>query len=194
MALLGEEYASSDEGDSATLVKETQMSPASTIVAAPDVSLDVWSCQSSRYIARLTDLQDPMRLRMMLAKPTDTSLSYNVPYEDLSRPSQGPSNPFKTQEGNALKRKNILTGHAEEVAMSDASFTTQHRTFQSLGYTKDPSVSGAYVGNLVEAQLHGGKDVIQMRPSKEQSAAIRRKRQKKGDASIVDGEGAYKGP
>ncbi|KAI4217581.1 MAG: hypothetical protein LQ351_000177 [Letrouitia transgressa] len=136
----------------------------------------------------------PMRLQMMLAKPTDTSLSYNVPYEDLSRPSQGPSNPFKTQEGNASKRKNILTGHAEEIAISDTSFTTQHRTFQSLGYTKDPSGSGAYVGNMVEAELHGGKDVIQMRPSKEQSAAIRRKRQKKGDASIVDGEGAYKGP
>lgn len=57
MALLGEEYASSDEGDLVSPVKETQISSASTIVAAPDVSLDVWSCKSSLYIAQLTDVQ-----------------------------------------------------------------------------------------------------------------------------------------
>ncbi|KAL8740578.1 MAG: hypothetical protein Q9190_006743, partial [Brigantiaea leucoxantha] len=177
MALLGNEYASSDESDSAVPNHEKQATPASAVVASPDVSLD-----------------DPMRLQLMLAKPTDTALTYNVPYEDLSRPAQGPSNPFKSDEGNALKRKNVLTGQAQETAMSDASFAAQQRTFQSLGYAKDPSANGAYVGDLAKAQLHGGKDVIQMRPSKEQSEAFRRKRQKKGDSSIVDGEGAYKGP
>ncbi|MCJ1225312.1 hypothetical protein MMC12_001961 [Toensbergia leucococca] len=33
-----------------------------------------------------------------------------------------------------------------------------------------------------------------MRPSKEESEALRRKRQRKGDPGIVDGEGAYRGP
>jgi pre-mRNA-processing factor 17 len=50
------------------------------------------------------------------------------------------------------------------------------------------------VGNLANAMRHQGKDVVQLRPSKEQSAAIRSKRQKKGDPSIVEGEGAYLGP
>lgn len=110
-----------------------------------------------------------MRLQMMLAKPTDTSLSYNVPYADLSRPEQGPSNPFRSNEGNALKRKNVLTGYAQEAVMSDATFNTQHRTFQSKGYTADPSANGAFVGDIASVQKYGGKDVIQLRPSKEES-------------------------
>src|SRR4051794_37276027 len=135
-----------------------------------------------------------MRLRMMLAKPTDTSLSYNVPYADLSRTPQGPANPFKSAEGNALKRKNVLTGYAEEAAVSDATFAVQHRTFQSLGYARDPTMNGTVVGDLEAAGRFGGKDVVQMRPSKEQSEAFRRKRQRKGDPGIVDGEGSYRGP
>lgn len=135
-----------------------------------------------------------MRLQMILARPTDTALTYNVPYADLSRPAQGPANPFKSTDGNVLKRKNVLTGYAEEAAVSDATFTTQHRTFQSLGYTKDPSANGTYVGDLANVQRFGGRDVVQMRPSKEASEALRQKRQKKGDPSIVDGDGAYRGP
>lgn len=135
-----------------------------------------------------------MRLQMMLAKPTDTALSYNVPYADLSRLTTGPVNPFKPTEGNALKRKNVLTGYAEEAVVSDATFTTQHRTFQSTGYAQDPGAIGQYVGDIANAQRLEGRDVIQMRPSKEASEAFRRKRQKMGNPSIVDGEGAYRGP
>ncbi|MCJ1353627.1 MAG: hypothetical protein MMC33_003614 [Icmadophila ericetorum] len=121
----------------------------------------------------------------------EQALTYNVPYAELSRPVQGPANPYKT---NTLKRKNVLTGYAEEAVISDATFTAQHRTFQSLGYTRDPTVNGAYVGDLEKARQLEGKDVVQMRPSKADVEAIRRKRQKKGDPSILDGEGAYKGP
>jgi pre-mRNA-processing factor 17 len=104
-------------------------------------------------------------------------------------------NPFKPNGvGNGLKRKNVPTGHAEEAAISEATFTAQHHTFQSLGYTRDPSRPDAFVGDLARAAQYGGRDFVQMKPSKEVSAALRSKRQKKGDASIVDGEGAYKGP
>lgn len=105
-------------------------------------------------------------------------------------------NPFKQNGGvgNGLKRKNVPTGHAEETAISEATFIAQHHTFQSLGYTRDPSRPDVFVGDLSRAAQHGGRDFIQMKPSKEVSAALRRKRQKKGDASIVDGEGAYLGP
>ncbi|KAI9816057.1 MAG: hypothetical protein M1827_002049 [Pycnora praestabilis] len=177
VSLLGASYESSDDDSLINAPKSSHSTATPSIVAAPNVSIE-----------------DPMRLQMMLAKPTDTSLSYNVPYADFSRPSQGPSNPFKNTDGNALKRKNVLTGYAEEGIISDNTFTTQHRTFQSLGYTRDPSVNGNYVGDLVNAEKFGGRDIVQMRVSKEASEALRRKRQRKGDSSIVDGEGAYRGP
>ena len=191
MALLGAEYASSDEE---VLPNNNKTTLATAIIAAPEVSLDVWSYLFSLLSAHANIVQDPMRLQMMLAKPTDTSLSYNVPYADLSRSEAGPANPFKSTEGNALKRKNVLTGYAEEAAISNATFKTQHRTFQSTGYAMDPSSNGQIVGDLVNAQRLQGRDVVQMRPSKQASEAFRRKRQKKGDSSIVDGEGAYRGP
>ncbi|CAD6565121.1 MAG: hypothetical protein ASARMPREDX12_005700 [Alectoria sarmentosa] len=171
MALLGAEYASSDEGTSPPR-QEPRKTAASTIIAAPEVSLD-----------------DPMRLQMMLAKPTDTDLTYNVPYADLTRPFQGPTNPFITTEGNALKRKNVLTGYAEEAAISDATFANQHRTFQSRGYAQEPNANGALVGDLASAEKYGGRNIVQLKASR-----AKRQRQTKGDPSIVDGEGRYMGP
>jgi len=193
MTLLGVEYVSSDE-DSPPTPQDVPAPLVAPVVAAPDVTVDVWSHRTFTANARTNILQDPMRLQMMLAKPTDTSLTYNVPYADLSRPEQGPANPFKSNEGNALKRKNVLTGYAQEAVVSDATFNTQHRTFQSKGYTADPSANGSFVGDMASVQRYGGKDVIQLRPSKGESRALRAKRQKMGEAGIVDGEGAYKGP
>ena len=136
-----------------------------------------------------------MRSQIMLAKASDNTISYNIPYDELARLPQGPANPYKSNtDGNALKRKNILTGYAEETALSEATFNTQHRTFQSLGYTRDPTVIGAYVGDLESARRYEGRDIVQMRPSKVESKAIRQKRQRKGDSSIVEGDGAYVGP
>ena len=195
MSLLGAYYASSDEDDSQ--VKKSQPSTsATTLVAAPEVSIDVWSHKSLLHFDGLIFEQDPGRLQLMLAKPTDTTLTYNARYEDISRLTQGPANPYKSTEGNALKRKNggALTGHAEEVVISDATFSTQHRTFQSLGYSLNPNGSGGIVGDQAIAAQFGGKDVVQLRPSKADIKALKRKRQRRGDASIVDGDGAYKGP
>jgi len=189
MALLGTEYASSDEENTLTPAKGPARTAAASVVAAPDVSLDVWSRNSPAQDSSPNFEQDPMRLQMMLATPTDTSLTYNVRYEDLSRPAQGPSNPFKTAEGNALKRKNVLTGYAQEAVISDATFTNQHRTFQSRGYAQEPNANGTIVGDLVAAERYGGRDVVQEKTSRE-----RRKRQKKGDSSIVEGDERYLGP
>lgn len=140
-------------------------------------------------------LQDPSRLQLIAGASNSTALTYNATYDDLTRPAQGPVNPFKPNGvGNGLKRKNVPTGHAQEAAISEATFTAQHRTFQSLGYSRDPSRPDAFVGNLDNAAQYGGRDFVQMKPSKEVSAALRRKRQKRGDSSIVEGEGAYLGP
>ncbi|KAL9018725.1 MAG: hypothetical protein Q9185_003955 [Variospora sp. 1 TL-2023] len=121
------------------------------------------------------------------ANPTNAALDYGP-----ARPEQGPLNPYKSTQGSSFKRKNALTGNAQEVAISDATFSTHHRTFQSLGYTMDPSGSGAYVGDLTRALRV--RDDPPTSPSKRMDSVYRRKRQKRGDASIVDGEGAYKGP
>lgn len=188
MALLGADYASSDEG-SPSPRQEPLKTAASTIVAAPEVSLDVWSYHAQEFDYYSNIMQDPIRLQMMLAKSTDTALTYNVSYSDLSRPSQGPTNPFKATEGNALKRKNVLTGYAEEAAISDATFTNQHRTFQSRGYAREPNANGALVGDLASAEKYGGRDVVQLKHLR-----AKRQRQTKGDPGIVDGEGRYLGP
>lgn len=191
MALLGPEYGSSDEENPALSGGVIQKTPTTPIVLAPDVSLDVWSHNLLPYNSSSNVQQDPMRLQMMLAKPTDTSLTYNVPYAELSRAAEGPANPFKTTKGNALKRKNVLTGYAEEAAISDATFKNQHRTFQSRGYAMEPNASGNLVGDLVAAQQYDGRDVVQRRTSNKKQ---KMEREGKGDPSIVDGIGSYKGP
>lgn len=95
-----------------------------------------------------------------------------VPYtaEDFSRPSQGPANPFRDEKAT-LKRKNVLTGHAEEMYISEHTFRTQHRAVESGGRQ--------YQGGVAE---------------KEEAARIRAKRQKKGDATVAEGDNAYVGP
>ncbi|KAH8423073.1 hypothetical protein N8T08_004252 [Aspergillus melleus] len=175
-SLLGAGYDSSDD-DSTPQVQGAAPS-ATKIVAAPEVNTE-----------------DQAHLQMMLANTSSTALTYNATYDDLARPTQGPSNPFKPDgPANGLKRKNVPTGFAEEAAISEATFAAQHRTFQSLGYSRNPTLPEQFVGNLDQAAQYGGRDVIQMKPSKETSAALRAKRQKKGDPSIVEGAGAYLGP
>lgn len=134
-------------------------------------------------------------MQMTLANTSSTALTYNATYDDLMRPSQGPANPFKSADsGNGIKRKNLPVGFAEETAISESTFSAQHRTFQSLGYTRNPTRPDEFVGDLDKASQFGGRNFVQMKPSKESSAAWRAKRQKKGDSSIVEGEGAYLGP
>lgn len=190
-SILGAGYDSSDEeGPKETRAGSSQIA----VNTAPDVSLEVWFHTAHMLQQRANISQDHSQLQMMLAIPTDSTLAYNVTYDNLARPHHGPQNPFKATNGNVLKRKNVLTGNAEETNISDATFNTQHRTYQALGYTQDPSVNGAFVGNQLAVAKFGGRDIVQMRPTKENSAAIRAKRQKKGDSSIVDGEGSYLGP
>jgi len=76
---------------------------------------------------------------------------------------QGADGVDASAQQNALKRKNLPTGHAEEIVISHSTFKTQQRRWD------------------------GATD-------SQASASQKPKRQKKGDPSIVDGEGAYKGP
>ncbi|KAF7960477.1 hypothetical protein EAE96_000157 [Botrytis aclada] len=89
--------------------------------------------------------------------------------DNLARATQGPANPFK-DEKNSLKRKNVLTGHAEETYISEHTFRDQYRAVERRGN----HLSGA--------------------EAKEEAARIRSKRQKKGDSSIAEGDNVYVGP
>ena len=102
----------------------------------------------------------------------------------------GPKNPY---ENVSSFKKNIITGHAQEEAFDDATFTIQHRTFQMLGYAKDDK-NGEIIGDRKRAAQYNNQDISQIRSTKEQQMEIRVKRQKKGDTSVLDGPNAYKGP
>ncbi|KAJ5759013.1 Pre-mRNA-processing factor [Penicillium odoratum] len=174
--LLGAGYYSSDD-DTVGLPKPS-VTAATKVVAAPEVNTE-----------------DQAHMQMTLANTSSQALTYNATYDDLTRPSQGPVNPFKpVGAGNGIKRKNVPTGFAEEAAISESTFNAQHHTFQSLGYTRNPTRPDEFVGNMENVAQFGGKDVVQMRVNKQASAAWRAKRQRKGDSSIVEGEGAYLGP
>ncbi|KAK3367544.1 WD40-repeat-containing domain protein [Podospora didyma] len=100
-----------------------------------------------------------------------------VPYtgEDLNRPRLGPTNPFKDEsEQSLLKRKNVLTGHASEVYISEHTFRSKHRAVERNGGPEREFVSNTQ--------------------AKEQAAKLRATREDKGKATIADGDGAYVGP
>ncbi|ROT36363.1 pre-mRNA-processing factor 17 [Sodiomyces alkalinus F11] len=98
-----------------------------------------------------------------------------VPYsgEDLARAKFGPVNPFK-DETTGVKRKNVPTGFAEETYVSEHTFRAKHRAIERKGGP--------------EREYQGGAAV------KEEAARIRAARERKGDATVVEGDGAYVGP
>ncbi|KAA8898245.1 hypothetical protein TRICI_006613 [Trichomonascus ciferrii] len=127
-------------------------------------------------------LKDERALAKINTRPD--ALTYDEP--------AGPTNPFEHAQ-RSLKRKNIITGLAEEEAFNDATFRIQHRTYQMLGYAQDPT-TGQFVGDTEKASELGGQVISEIRPSKKTKRELRKKRQKKGDASVLDGDDAYRGP
>lgn len=125
----------------------------------------------------------------------------------MNRPTLGPENPFTDRR---LATQNVINGHVETQAISEMDFRTQHRTFETYGYARDPSLGTAtnlagqtgqglmgtgYVGNLAVAAELGGASIHDkvnrdFRPNKD----AKKKRDKKGKLDEVDGPNAYKGP
>lgn len=77
-------------------------------------------------------------------------LSFNPKFDDLFAPCAGPVNPFKSAQQAAPK--NTLTGFIESAHISDFSFETQRRTFESFGYAQDPSADSDKSGTLIGAK------------------------------------------
>jgi pre-mRNA-processing factor 17 len=122
-------------------------------------------------------------------------MNVNLTYEEMSRPVAGPEDPFNQRKNKGM---NSLAGHVEEQAMDDYTFAMQQRTFDVHGYALNPSAENAgakpIVGSLNSAHDNGYMTIDAMRPSKATKRETKRKRDAKGDATIVDGEGAYMGP
>ncbi|KAK9453466.1 WD40-repeat-containing domain protein [Dipodascopsis uninucleata] len=168
--------------------KENEVTNKSGISEIPDLpKVDIAPISTFSYSGALES-------QALIPKITDKVVKYNPTYDDLTKPIVGPANP---KGDDSLKRKNMLTGYAEEQAYNDAVFRIQHRTFQSLGYARDPSLDGQFgqfVGDISKAEANQGKDILDIRTTKEEVRALKRKRDSKGDSSILDGENAYKGP
>jgi pre-mRNA-processing factor 17 len=100
-----------------------------------------------------------------------------VPYtaESLARQELGPANPFaKEEDRTSSKRKNVLTGRAEETFLSEHTFRSKSLAIERRGGPERAFISGAEI--------------------KEEAARIRQGREGKGSALVADGDGAYVGP
>lgn len=94
-----------------------------------------------------------------------------VPYtgEDLSQAAAGPVNPYQNR-----KRKNILTGFAEETYISEHAFRSKHRAIERRGGPNREFQTGRQI--------------------KEEAAQLRQQRESKGNALVAEGDDAYVGP
>lgn len=152
MALVAYDDDSEDEVNTPAEVRPMHHS---RIVAAPVVALN-----------------DPLQLSNTVSKATETALTTNITYDELSRPIQGPANPFNSK---TLTKKNIITGHAEIEAVNEAHFREQYQAFETLQRTAAQS----------DPTKHLTKSEMRRR---------KRKREDKGELSMLDGEHAWKGP
>ncbi|GEM10756.1 pre-mRNA splicing factor [Rhodotorula toruloides] len=121
----------------------------------------------------------------LVTRPTDNVIYYNASYTDLTRPVQGPANPWND---GRLEKQNVLTGHVEQQHFSDFTFNEQQRSFHVLGYAANPSLAteGGYVGDVRKAFEQGGTLISDVRPSRSQVKATRRKRKAKGRLGEFD--------
>ncbi|RXW18919.1 hypothetical protein EST38_g6937 [Candolleomyces aberdarensis] len=139
--------------------------------------------------------EDPLNLKTLVTRPTDTQMNVNIPYEEMILPLQGPENPFADR--NRFLNQNALAGHVEEQSMTDHAFRSQHLTHSILGYSANPSLdpnAPAVLGSLEAAQANNFATLDTLRATRSQKKELKRKRKAKGDLEIVDGDGAYVGP
>ncbi|CED84827.1 mRNA splicing factor [Phaffia rhodozyma] len=138
--------------------------------------------------------EDPNKQTSLITRPTDKVMNVNIPYSDMSRPVVGPQNPWDTR----IKGMNSIAGHVEEQKMDAHAFHSQQRTFAIHGYAHNPSAINStaqpIIGNIASAIALDFQTADSHRATKAAKKDFKRKRQAKGDLSVVDGEDAYKGP
>lgn len=133
-------------------------------------------------------------INVSIPQPTDV-LTLTITNQNTQiAPAVYPQRPYET---SSVVNKNMLTGHTEKQTFDDATFNTNHKTFELLGYAPDPSAnqSGQMIVRDVESfKRHRGLELGQLGNSKSDRRDLKSKRQKKGDPGVTEGEGAYVGP
>ena len=88
-SLLGAGYDSSSEDEASSA--PSKATSATTVAAAPDVSLEVWSQARRTFAGTQSNIfQDRAQMQMILANTDNTALTYNTTYDNLARPAHGP--------------------------------------------------------------------------------------------------------
>ncbi|KAG0370264.1 pre-mRNA-processing factor 17 [Mortierella sp. AD032] len=198
MDLIAQAYGSSSESEDASSHKPAKVAKITStsvqVNGAPDVSLE-----------------DPSYARHIYTNPTDTQLAVNLSYDSMLQPVQGPVNPFTSSSSKSRAmdvRRNVWTGHVEENMFSEHDFRTQQQSYAAFGFAKDPSVlsvaengqSGSgkqgtgFVGNVEKAIVMDGATIWDKVPKHLRNNQNQKKRQTRGDASVLEGENAYRGP
>ena len=132
----------------------------------------------------------------VITRPTDKVMNVNITYDDMMRPVLGPENPFDSRKNKGM---NSVAGHIEEQSMDAHSFLQQQRTFAVHGYALNPSnlnndPSAQFVGDASSAAQNNFSMIENIKGTHASRRENKRKRQAKGDAGVVDGDGAYLGP
>lgn len=80
--------------------------------------------------------------------------------------------------------KNMLTGYVEPAHVSEFHFDRELRSFDTLGYAKDPSAGGKndFIGDMVKANELGGASLFES----VKTGGQKRKREVNWDASDLD--------
>ncbi|KAJ2997260.1 pre-mRNA-processing factor 17 [Globomyces sp. JEL0801] len=106
-------------------------------------------------------VQDQKQLPTIYTKKSSKEITFNVPLEDLSKPLQGPINPYAVSK--QVQHRNTMAGFVQEHEMSDITFNSLQRTYESFGYTVDPNgvSANSLVGDLESAKNHNEENGIQ---------------------------------
>ncbi|KAK4046824.1 hypothetical protein OIV83_005820 [Microbotryomycetes sp. JL201] len=132
----------------------------------------------------------------LITRPSDNIVFYNPTYQDLTRPVQGPSNPWserKIDKMNTITGNLQLAGHVEQQTYSEDAFKTQQRNFQVLGYAANPSnlsgdMNAGIVGDANKAYMNNFDTSGDYRLAKAAHKAQKRKRKAKGKLGEFDSE------
>lgn len=132
----------------------------------------------------------------------------------------GPANPKEKVSSLSSTQKNLLTGRVEKQIFDATTFNENYQNFKSLGYTVDPTINpdsstgqyaettenGLVINDMKSYVKNNGRTISQLLASensssseqkinfKERAKRIKTERSKKGDASKLEGNQAYKGP
>lgn len=82
-------------------------------------------------------------------------------------------------------------GYAVAEAIDSATFDTQRRTFEQLGYARSIHNVNEVVGDVDKAQRNKKRDITELRAGKKDSKRLKKQRSDKGKAEDLDG---YSGP